>query len=489
MLRSFHLHPQSLGRLFFTQMWERFSFYGLNAILVLFMTKVLHISDSTALIVFGSYISYIYLSTTVGGILADRLFGYYRIVFMGGIFILCGHLFLAVSFYSINLFYLGLGVIATGTGLLKPNVSVMVGKLYNHDKDLMRVEGFNIFYMGINIGGFIAPILVGFTAQTIGWHFGFMLSAIGMFVGLIIFYRGRNIYPHSTTFLYHEKLRRKYFGVALAIWMCFLLIVMALLFALLIANPIQSVIVISGCAVGVIVYIAILWRTLKPHERKNVALILVLSIFSLSYWSLSNQAMSSLPLFIDQIVNRTVLGFEIPSSSIFGIYGFLLIVCAPLVSVFWFGLNRIGREPSYALKFAYGLLCVALAFVVIILGINQVVVHGASMGLLWVVGCYLFLALGDLCISPNGMSLVTLYAPSHLSAIMMSLWLMINAFAGFIGAILGQFVGLANNNSKSIQSVLLNYQHGFIEIAIIAIFMTLVLFMLRNKLDSSRNSS
>lgn len=485
MLHNLHLHPRALNRLFFTEMWERFSFYGLNAILVLFMTKVMHIPDGDALIVFGSYVTYIYLSTTLGGILADRLFGYYRVVFMGGLFILCGHLLLAASAYSMSLFYLGLGSIATGTGLLKPNVSVMVGKLYTHDQETMRVQGFNIFYMGINIGGFLAPILVGFAAEKVDWHFGFGLAAIGMALGLFIFYRGHKLYPVNTTYAYVDKLRHKFFGISTASLVYALLVLITVLFALLIANPVQSVAVISGCAIGLIIYIGILWRKLNTNERKNVFLILVLSFFSVSYWSLSNQTISTLPLFIDRVVDRNVLGFNIPSSSIFGMYAFLLIVCAPVVAFLWYSLNKIHKEPNYAGKFALGLLCATLAFVFIILGINQALATG-HMGLIWVVICYLLLVLGELFISPNGLALVTSYAPNHLSGIMMGLWWMINAFAGFIAALIGQLIGLSAKPGQSLQAELLTYRHGFIQIVIIAGVITLLLFIIRNKLSNKK---
>ena len=445
----------------------------------------MHVAPDDALIVFGSYVTYIYLSTTLGGIIADRLFGYYRVVFMGGLFILCGHLLLASSGLSIKMFYLGLGSIATGTGLLKPNVSVMVGKLYNHDQETMRVQGFNIFYMGINIGGFLAPILVGLAAEKVNWHFGFGLAAIGMALGLFIFYRGIKNYPQNTKIAYPEKLNHKYLGVTTRYWVYLLLLVITVLFALLIANPMQSVVVISGCALGLAVYIGMLWRKLKPNERKNVFLILILSIFSVSYWSLSNQTISTLPLFIDRVVNRHVLGFEIPSSSIFGMYAFLLILCAPLVAALWYGLNKINREPNYAGKFALGLLCATLAFVFIILGINQAL-NGGQMGLIWVVICYFLLVLGELFISPNGLALVTSYAPSHLSGIMMGLWWMINAFAGFIAALIGQLIGLVSKKDIPLQTELLTYRHGFMQIVVIAGIITLLLFLIRNKLSNEK---
>ena len=210
-------HPSALKRLFFTEMWERFSFYGLNAIVVLYITKVVGVPENTALVITGSYITYVYLSTTIAGYLADRLFGYYRVVFIGGIFIFFGHISLAISEISFSLFYFGLGLIATGTGLLKPNISVMVGKLYGDDEE-KRSEGFNIYYLGINIGAFIAPFIVGFTAQKINWHLGFGLAAIGMFMGLVIFKLGYKTYPDNCKEFKSEKLNKSYGGIRLLYW-------------------------------------------------------------------------------------------------------------------------------------------------------------------------------------------------------------------------------------------------------------------------------
>ena len=441
MLRSFHLHPKSLSRLAFTELFERFSFYGLNAFLIIFMTKILHIPDTKALVVFATYIAYVYTLISLGGVLADRLFGYYKTVFIGGVFILCGNIIIAASIYSIDLFYLGLGFIATGTGLFRPNIATMVGKLYSRDQDTIRVQGFNIFYLSMNIASFIAPIVLGFAIQSTTYYVGFLTLALAILFGLIIFYRGYNKYNLDIKIHVPDMAITKYFGISTLIWGGILLVLIALLFGFLIAKPSSALIVISACATGLLIYIAVLWKTLKPKERKSLLVIFGFAIFSIIFWTISNQIIMTLPLCIDKFVNRNILGFLIPSSSLTGIYGLLLIVCAPLVAAFWFWIDKSKNKPNYVNKFILGFIFLGVTSTFIIWGVNHAI-SGLMLGMIWVFICYLFLVLGELCISPNGLSLVTLYTPNNLSGTMVSFWYIINAFAGLIASIIPHLFGI-----------------------------------------------
>ncbi len=475
-------HPKSLKRLFFTEMWERFSFYGLNAILVLFLTKEAHIPDDLAMIIFGSYVTYVYLSTTIAGFLADRLYGYAQVAFLGGVFILSGHIAMALSGFYFGFFYFGLGAIATGTGLLKPNVSVMVGKLYNDQQEDMRVQGFNIYYMGINIGAVIAPVLVGFVAEKIAWHAGFGLAAIGMAFGLWVFKRGEKNFPSNCKIKNLELINKRILGIKLSYLVYTLLFLISLLFALLLANPIQSTLVISLCAIVLGGYIISLWRKLSTEERSKVWIILVLSIFSVSYWTLSNQTIASLPIFIDRVVDLHFFGINIPASSISSFYSLILIILAPIIAVFWNLTKRIDHEPGYAGKFAIGLSVATLAFVVIIFGIIQVA-HTGKMSLIWILLCYTLLGFGELCISPNGLALVTKYAPQNLSGIMMGLWWMINAFAGLTAGLIAQLIGFQSADKLDVSQQLNIYKSGFIKVTILGIIITALLIIIRKKID------
>jgi POT family proton-dependent oligopeptide transporter len=475
-------HPSSLKRLFFTEMWERFSFYGLNAVLVLFLTKEAHIQEDLALIIFGSYVTYVYLSTTIAGFLADRLYGYAKVAFMGGVLILLGHITMALSGLEFNLFYFGLGCIATGTGLLKPNVSVMVGKLYSDEQEDMRVQGFNIYYMGINIGAVIAPIAVGFVAEKISWHAGFALAAIGMALGLYIFKRGEKNFPANCKISNQALINTRVAGVELHYLIYIMLVALAAIFATLLANPIQSTVVSGICLVILGGYIISLWRKLSSEERSKVWIILVLSIFSVSYWTLSNQTIASLPIFIDRVVKLHYFGIDLPASSISSFYSLILIILAPIIAWFWNFTKTINHEPGYAGKFTIGLTIATLAFVFIIFGIMQAE-HTGKMSLLWILACYSLLGFGELCISPNGLALVTKYAPQNLSGIMMGLWWMINAFAGLTAGLVAQLIGFQSTAQLEVDQQLPIYQSGFIKVTILGIIITSILFLIRKKID------
>ncbi|MDD3265642.1 MAG: peptide MFS transporter [Burkholderiales bacterium] len=475
-------HPSSLKRLFFTEMWERFSFYGLNAVLVLFLTKSAHIPENLALIIFGSYVTYVYLATTIAGFLADRIYGYAKVAFMGGIFILLGHLSLALSVIDFKIFYLGLGFIATGTGLLKPNVSIMVGKLYTDSEEDKRVQGFNIYYMGINIGAVIAPLSVGFVAEKISWHAGFGLAAIGMTLGLVIFKRGMKNFPSNCKIENTILRNSKFSGIKLDYIVYIGLLILAVVFASLLANPIQSTIVSGICLIILGGYIVLLWRKLSTEERSKVWIILVLSIFSVSYWTLSNQTIASLPIFIDRVVDLNYFGMKIPASSISSFYSLILITLAPVIAWFWGFTKKIQHEPGYAGKFAIGLTMATLAFVFIILGIIEAS-HMGKMNLLWILACYTLLGFGELCISPNGLALVTKYAPQSMSGVMMGLWWMINAFAGLTAGLLAQLIGFENTEHLATEQQLSIYQNGFIKVSIIGIIITGILFIIRKNID------
>lgn len=475
-------HPSSLKRLFFTEMWERFSFYGLNAVLVLFLTKAAHIPDDMAMIIFGSYVTYVYLSTTLAGFLADRLYGYAKVAYMGGIMILLGHVTLAISELNFNLFYFGLGCIATGTGLLKPNVSVMVGKLYKDSEEDKRVQGFNIYYMGINIGAVIAPTAVGYVAEKVAWHAGFGLAAIGMAIGLWVYKRGEKDFPDNCKISNQTLLATRYMGVKLNHWVYILLVLVALIFATLLAHPIESTVVSGICLLILGGYIISLWRKLSAEDQSKVWIILVLSIFSVSYWTLSNQTIASLPIFIDRVVDLNYFGHDIPAASISSFYSLILIILAPIIAWFWNFTKQINREPGYAGKFTIGLTVATLAFVFIIFGIIQAE-HSGKMNLLWILACYTLLGFGELCISPNGLALVTKYAPQNLSGVMMGLWWMINAFAGLTAGLVANLIGFQSADKLAVEQQLNIYQSGFIKVTVLGIIITAILFLIRKKID------
>ena len=388
-------HPRGLATCFFTEMWERFSFYGLRALLILYMTAAaanggLGFSTEHAASIYGWYTFGVYAAAIPGGIIADRWLGQYRSVLWGGIIIALGHFSLA--FPSLTTFYLGLALIVIGTGLLKPNISTMVGSLYDTG-DARRDAGFSIFYMGINLGAFIAPLVVGTLGQRVDWHIGFGCAGIGMTLGLVQYVAGkRHLLPAL------QRLGQSDTRPAAAAS----------------AEP---------------------WWRFAPDEWKRVFAIAVLFVFSSIFWAAFEQAGSSLNLFADRLTNTQLLGFSFPSTwfqslnSMFMIFGL-----APLLAWLWIRLGP--RQPSSPVKFALGLLFAGLGFALLVPAAKIAQEQGILVSPWWLVGVYFLHTIGELCLSPVGLSTTTKLAPSRIGGAMMGLWMLSiavgNKIAGYV---------------------------------------------------------
>jgi len=388
-------HPRGLSTLFFTEMWERFSFYGLKALLILFMTAAvtqggLGFTDQRAGNVIGWYGFGVYASAIFGGLAADKVLGQYRSVLTGGIIIALGHFSMAVP--TVPTFYLGLCLIVVGTGLLKPNASTMVGALYDRE-DARRDAGFSIFYVGINVGAFVAPLVVGTLGQKVNWHVGFACAGVGMIIGLIQYVAGR---PRLMPAL--ERLGQTDTHAARS------------------SEP---------------------WWRFQRDEWGRVAAIAVLFVFSSIFWGAFEQASSSLNLFADRLTRNTAFGYNFPSTwyqalnSMFMIFGL-----APLIGWFWIRLGA--RQPSSPVKFALGLFFVGLGFVLIVPA-ARMTQQGVLVSPWWLIGLYFLHTIGELCLSPVGLSIVTKLAPPRIVGAMMGLWFLSiavgNKLAGMAGGL------------------------------------------------------
>ena len=388
-------HPRGLSTLFFTEMWERFSFYGLKALLILFMTAAvtkggLGFTDQRAGNVIGWYGFGVYASAIFGGLAADKVFGQYRSVLLGGIIIALGHFSMAVP--TVPTFYLGLCLIVVGTGLLKPNASTMVGALYDPE-DARRDAGFSIFYVGINVGAFVAPLVVGTLGQKVNWHVGFACAGVGMIIGLIQYVAGK---PRLMPAL--ERLGQTDTHAARS------------------AGP---------------------WWRFQRDEWGRVAAIAVLFVFSSIFWGAFEQASSSLNLFADRLTRNTAFGYNFPSTwyqslnSMFMIFGL-----APLIGWFWIRLGP--RQPSSPVKFALGLFFVGLGFVLIVPA-ARMTQQGVLVSPWWLIGLYFLHTIGELCLSPVGLSIVTKLAPARIVGFMMGWWFLSiavgNKLAGMAGGL------------------------------------------------------
>ena len=388
-------HPGGLSTLFFTEMWERFSYYGMRAFLILYMTAPaaaggLEFDVKHAGSVYGTYTSSAWAAAIFGGIVADRFLGQYRSVLFGGSIIALGHFTLA--FKSLPFFYAGLSFIVIGTGLLKPNVSTLVGGLYDQS-DARRDAGFSIFYMGINLGAALGPIIAGWFAQQVSWHVGFACAGIGMSFGLAQYVLGkRRLQPAFERLAVRPPPRLAATAAS--------------------ADPRASA--------------TPAWLGFTRVEWKRIAAMFVFFVFAAVFWTGYEQAGSTLNLFGDRYTRLSVLGFSFPSSWYVAVQAIFVILLAPVFAWLWVRLGR--REPSSPAKFAFGLFFLGLSFVLLIPA-AAVAQSGSGVRVspLWLVGCYFVQELGELSLSPVGLSVFTKLAPVKIVGMMLGVWFLADA--------------------------------------------------------------
>lgn len=454
---GFFGHPRGLSTLFFTEMWERFSYYGMRAILILFMTASvsaggLGFPTGKAGLIYGTYTALVYMLSLPGGWVADRLLGQRKATFWGGVVIMLGHISLAVP--TLTSFYLGLGLVTIGTGLLKPNVSTMVGQLYAPE-DRRRDAGFSIYYMGINLGAFIAPFICGGLAQSgwwrgvlasIGiapensWHWGFGAAAVGMAIGVVQYVWGwrylgdAGLHPAPSESPAAARRQRRQLGIGVGIVVGILVLLAALSGSGLLLVTAERIGAWFGYLLIATVVIFFLWLFLAaswtPEERKRLVVVAVLFAGAAIFWSVFEQAGSTLNLFAERSTNNSLLGFGFPASWWQSVNSAFIIVLAPVFAWVWLRLGR--RDPSSPSKFSIGLLFVGLSFALMI-GAARVAETGVRVSPWWLLGCYLLQTIGELCISPVGLSAMTRLAPARVAGLTMGVWFLALSVGNFIG--------------------------------------------------------
>ncbi len=395
-------HPRGLTTLFFTEMWERFSYYGMRALLILFMTASiaqggLGWDARHAATVYGLYTAGVYFTAIPGGWIADRLLGQRRAVLWGGVLIALGHYSLALNI--LPLFFAGLVLIVLGTGLLKPNISSMVGQLYAPD-DGRRDAGFSIFYMGINLGALISPLVCGYLGQKIAWHWGFGAAGVGMTLGLVQYVMGGHRLGTAGRLENPPASARATWARVVAV----LVACAAVLWALWDYKDL----VILGGTMAFFVWLVRQGRT--PTERKRIGAVIVLFIFATLFWAAFEQAGSSLNLFAQRFTRKQAFGWEFPASWFQAVNSIFLVSLAPVFAWLWVRLGR--REPSSPSKFVIGLVFVGLGFLAVAIGAH--LGQGRPVSPWWLVAVYFCHTIGELSLSPVGMSAVTKLAPARL---------------------------------------------------------------------------
>lgn len=430
-------HPKGLYTLFFTEMWERFSYYGMRALLVLYLVNFVQMERADALEIYAIFTGLVYLTPILGGMLADNILGQRKAIFIGGLLMALGQFALAAGLEFLNL---GLGLIIMGNGFFKPNISTIVGGLYR-ENDPRRDGGFTIFYMGINLGAFLAPLICGYLGEKVDWSLGFASAGVGMFLGVVIFYLKRETLglvgfpPMRTTPESKRYITRDWIDIVL-----YVIVISILVYGFLQVWPLLgdtgSYITNALLVLGILGIVYLLVKNTKTSDEwSRVGVIFVLFFFNVFFWSGFEQAGGTFNLFADQNTNRNTFLGEIPASAFQSVNAILIFAIAPLFSMMWVWLANRSKEPSTPTKFSFGLLLLGLGFVVMSVA-NELAKDGSLISPLWLVLVYLFHTLGELCLSPVGLSMITKLAPAKLVSMMMGLWFGSIALANYMAGIL-----------------------------------------------------
>lgn len=475
----FSQHPRGLSICFATELWERFSYYGMRALLIFYLMQHFLFSEQQSYLIYGAYTALVYMTPVLGGAIADRYLGARKAVTLGAVLLVMGHFGIAFE-GSLQLFYLSLALIIVGVGFLKTNASALVGALYRPN-DPRRDAGFTIFYMGINIGGAAAPLLCGWLGQTYGWRYGFGLAGIGMLAGLLVFLRGQHLLlghaePPNAAWLREPivaRLSRE--SVIYIATLGFVLMVWLIINQRDVVGPMLA-------AFGTITGIVILYYAFArctPQERDRLLVCATLLVFTIAFWALYEQMGSSLNVFADRMVDRRVLGYEIPASMFQALPSIFVILCAPLASSLWLYLGRRNRDPSAAVKFTLAIVQVGLAFLALSLGLS-LTGDGEKIALGWFVLNFFLLTSGELCLAPVGMSMVTKLSPKRIVGVMMGGFFLAYSASSFIAGRIAQLTApsisgqLATGNSTAMES----YAHVYTTLGCVALAAALLLWLL-----------
>jgi proton-dependent oligopeptide transporter, POT family len=433
-------HPKGLYFLFFTEMWERFSYYGMRAIFILFMTKMLLMKDADASQIYGSYTGLVYLTPLLGGYLCDKFLGNRRSIVIGGLLMAIGQFFMFLSASTgadggVSLMWMGLTALIIGNGFFKPNISTMVGQLYPAN-DRRIDSAFTIFYMGINLGAFFSPLVCG----SMDFKWGFLCACIGMLIGLVAFIMFQKQYLISEEGkeigLPVQALDAKSIGMIVG---SVAIIFFMLNFKQMFNSDIEIISYLIYGAMVAMPVIILSDKSLSKIERERIIVVFILAFFVIFFWGAFEQAGASLTLFADRQTDRNLLGWEMPASYFQSVNPLAVISLAPIFTLIWGFLYARKLEPSSPKKMAIGLGLVALGYVIIAIAVKGLGVE-EKVSMWWLIALYIIHTMGELCLSPIGLSMVSKLAPLRLSSLMMGTWFLANAaankFAGTLSALI-----------------------------------------------------
>jgi len=456
---EFFGHPRGLVTCFLTEMWERFSYYGMRALLIFYLTQHFLFSDEAAAGIYAAYISLVYITPVIGGVVADRYLGPSKAVILGAVLLVAGHSGMALEgsqavetfvngvrvverdpFY-LQVFYFSLALIIMGVGFLKANISTLVGSMYER-RDIRRDGAFTLFYMGINLGSFLGAIVCGFLLQYFGFGWGFGAAGVGMLFGLLVFLRGQHHFGEAGKPKDPEILMQ---SVAIGIkreWAIYLLTFVGVLVCWQLIQQRALVGGMLGLSLVGMIIVVIFYAFLRcePHDRNRMLVCLFLMSYQVIFWSLFEQTGSSLNLMTDRNIDRQILGFEIPASAFQSVNAFFIITLAPLFNMLWIGLARRGWEPSTPMKFALSLIQLGLGFLFLVYG-SSLATDPTQVALVWLILLYMLHSSGELCISPVGLSMTTKLSVPQVVGMMMGCWFLAMAAGNYISGTIAAMTG------------------------------------------------
>ncbi|MCK0069027.1 peptide MFS transporter [Kordiimonas laminariae] len=484
-------HPIGLSICFLTEMWERFSYYGMRALLILFLTKHFLFSAGEASLIYGAYTGLVYMLPVVGGYLADRYLGSRKAVTYGAILLVAGHISLAFegpqailsgdaverSELHVSIFFLSLALIITGVGFLKANISTIVGALYGPN-DPRRDGGFTIFYMGINLGSLLATLLVAGIGETYGWGYGFGLAGIGMLAGLVVFWKGQHLLEGRADPPNEEELKKPVFAGLSTEWLIYLGGIVAVVAMWWLVQHQTLVGTLLGGTGGLMLLIVVAYGFMKctKEERERLFVASILIVFQVVFWALFEQQGSSLTLLADQQFNRDLGLFTLTAAQVQTMNPLFIVLFAPVFAWMWVKLSKRGLEPSTPAKFGIAMLLVGIGYLLFSYGLG--LTDGPGKSFFWLFVIYLFMTLAELCLSPVGLSMITKLSVARLVGMMMGMWFLFTAFANFVAGFLSSLTGAEGHGSGSGELSVPATIDLFHSVGLLAIGIGVVLFIL-----------
>ena len=455
-LPTFYGHPKGLVHLFFAELWERFSFYGMRALLTLYMTKHLLYSDEMSIGIFATYGSLVYATPLIGGIVAEKLIGYRKAIILGGVLMAIGHFMLAIEHPLF--FYGALAIIIVGNGFFKPNISSLLGVLYKAE-DNRRDAGFTVFYLGINIGGMVAPLLCAYLAEQYGWHYGFGLAGLGMLLGLVFFYRGLNdqVFGDKGLVPNEKKYFQKWMGISEGHWVSILAVLaVPLIGLLLVFHEYEHYLVwlVSLTILAVLIYI---YRTISSVEKSRLLVVVYFTALATLFWAIFEQAGSSLTLFADR--NVDLVFFNASQTNSFN-SAFIILLCFPFFFL-WPYLTKINKNPNSAFKFGIGLILLGAGFLIFASSAKQANALAQTPMFYLVIG-YFVLTIGEMFLSPIGLSKMTQLSPKKYIAFIMGVWFLSSFYGHFFAGKIAKLTSVTNSGSNALTDGFLGKMASYI---------------------------